>query len=125
MNMNLDKYDEKYKLEENYEFVQKIPKLDKFLGLFDLYVGVHRFTFVLGLLWGLMVAAAFHKKDQETGIIFLCFWIFCILGPLAGVLWGFKINKRSFLFPPLVVLFFVVFAAVIFAIMEIANNLVS
>ena len=119
--MNLDKYDEKYQLEEN-ALVQKIPKLEKFLGLFDLYVSVYRFTFVLGILWAAMAVTAFVKRNESEAIIFLCFWIFSIVGPLAGVLWGFKINKRSFLVPPLIVLFLVVIVAVIFAVMELIDG---
>ena len=118
--MNLDKYDEKYQLEENL-FIQKIPRIEKFLGIFDLYISVWRCTFVIGILWGLIVLAAFKDSDMDTAIILLCFWIFCILGPLFGVLWGFKINKRSFLVPPLAILLLVIIAALIMAIVEIAD----
>ena len=119
--MNLDKYDDKYQLEEN-AFVQKIPRLEKFLGLFDLYVSVWRCTFIIGVIWGITVAAAFIPCGYFTGTILLCFWIFGILIPLIGVLWGFKKNKRSFIFPPLAVLLFDMIIAVIFAIMELLDG---
>ena len=46
--MNLDKYDERYHIDEN-TYVQKIPRLEKFLGLFELYV-----------------REAFKKNNDET-----------------------------------------------------------
>ena len=119
--MNLDKYDERYHIDEN-TYVQNIPRLEKFLGLFELYVSVWRATFVIGAVWALMVIASFYKRDNSEGMIYLCFWIFSIILPLASVLWGFWKNKRSFLAPPIVILVLVIVVALFFTISELATG---
>ena len=117
--MNLDKYDERYHIDQN-TYMQKIPRIEKFIGLFELYVSVWRATFVIGSVWALMVIASFSKRHNSEEECYLCFWIFCIILPLASVLWGFWKNKRSFLAPPTVILVLVIVVALFLTISELA-----
>ena len=135
--MNLDRINSQIDVEQ-YSLVKKIPRLESFLGKWDLFKSCYYFTLVFGLFWIFWLIAVidslglsgrlikrknsdFLKKCINKGLgIFAIFWILPLTLSLAGIFFGMRKNNRSYMVPGVSIVFVSFFIGVLVFIIEFA-----